>query len=294
MARRRTASGRGGRGGGQSWGEVVMVLIALVLAIALAGAAAFVTVPATLVLLVLVCARPNGAGASIRRWSVWRRLRGLEPTRGRATFAAALAIYGVVIPGACLSLLVTGIRSETSGRPSGAPGVAVTQSTDTPAPAATDAPTVAPTPTAAPPLPVAPPTAAPPADPCHVGGVTYCALNPRVTQATIGSTICVLGWTATVRPPESYTYDLKKQQIAQEGLPGGTRNYEEDHRMPLELGGAPSDVMNLSPESPPSPNPKDSDETSLKYHVCDGRMALVQAQHQMVSTWLAGYPGYRR
>ena len=27
------------------------------------------------------------------------------------------------------------------------------------------------------------------------------SLNPDVTQATIGSTICVRGWTATVRPP---------------------------------------------------------------------------------------------
>ncbi|MBV8598859.1 MAG: hypothetical protein JO017_08565, partial [Actinobacteria bacterium] len=27
------------------------------------------------------------------------------------------------------------------------------------------------------------------------------ATNPDVTQATIGSTICVRGWTATVRPP---------------------------------------------------------------------------------------------
>jgi hypothetical protein len=27
------------------------------------------------------------------------------------------------------------------------------------------------------------------------------ALNPDVTQASIGSTICVSGWTATIRPP---------------------------------------------------------------------------------------------
>ncbi|MHB8717352.1 MAG: hypothetical protein ACYDAC_00455 [Candidatus Dormibacteria bacterium] len=163
-----------------------------------------------------------------------------------------------------------------------APVVATTLPSTTAAP--TDAPTVVPT---DPPVP-------PPADPCHVHGVTYCSLNPDVTQASIGSTICVSGWTSTVRPSESYTYNLKRQQMAEEGLPGSTRDYEEDHRMPLELGGAPSDVSNLSPESPPSPNPKDSDETSLKYDVCDGRMSLVAAQAQMVSTWLAAYPGYKR
>ena len=204
-----------------------------------------------------------------------------------ASVAAVLAMM-VVAAGAtaCDSSLNTASSSATADT-STPPSAVVAPSTDTPV--ATDAPIVVPTA-----LPTDPPAPALPADPCHVSGVTYCSLNPNVTQATIGSTICVSGWTASVRPSESYTYNLKKQQMAQEGLPGSTRNYEEDHRMPLELGGAPSDVMNLSPESPPSPNPKDSNETSLKYDVCDGRMSLVQAQAQMVSTWLAAYPGYRQ
>jgi ferritin len=40
------------------------------------------------------------------------------------------------------------------------------------------------------------------------------ALNPNVTQSNIAQTICRPGWTATVRPPESYTYQLKRQQMA--------------------------------------------------------------------------------
>ncbi len=63
--------------------------------------------------------------------------------------------------------------------------------------------------------------------------------------------------------------------------------------MPLELGGSPADPYNLSPESPASPNPTDSDETSLKYQVCDGRLTLAQAQQRMVAAWLAAYPGYK-
>src|SRR5689334_838052 len=68
-------------------------------------------------------------------------------------------------------------------------------------------------------LPAPEPTASPlPSDPCHVGKVTYCALNPAVTQATIHATICVSGWTATVRPPSSYTSELKVEQLAAFGF----------------------------------------------------------------------------
>ncbi len=41
------------------------------------------------------------------------------------------------------------------------------------------------------------------------------AINPDVTQANIGSTVCVRGWTKTVRPPASHTNRLKKFQIRQ-------------------------------------------------------------------------------
>ena len=40
-------------------------------------------------------------------------------------------------------------------------------------------------------------------------------IDPRVTQANIKSTICKKGYTASVRPPESYTEPLKKKGIAQ-------------------------------------------------------------------------------
>src|SRR5690242_16096646 len=75
------------------------------------------------------------------------------------------------------------------------------------------------------------------------------ALNPSVTQSTIGSTICVSGWTATVRPSSSYTTALKITQIAEYGYSDtSTADYEEDHFIPLELGGAPKAATNLWPE----------------------------------------------
>ncbi len=251
------------------------------------GVAAVITVPLSLVLLVLVLAQPSGAGLRIREWPIWRRLPGLRSRPSRGAFAALLCLYGVVIPGACCALLVGAVR--------GTNGPGATSPATGPVAQTTPEATTAANPTSSAPSTDAVPTAAPPpapADPCHSGGVTFCALNPAVTQATIEQTICHTGWTSTVRPPESYTETLKSQQIAAEGLPGGLSDYEEDHRMPLALGGAPSDPMNLSPESPPSPNSKDSAELTLRDEVCGGDLTLLQAQQQLVAGWLAPYPRY--
>jgi hypothetical protein len=56
------------------------------------------------------------------------------------------------------------------------------------------------------------------------------AVDPAVTQATIGDTICVPGWTLTVRPPERYTEELKRRQIEEYGYADRRLgDYEEDH-----------------------------------------------------------------
>jgi hypothetical protein len=39
-----------------------------------------------------------------------------------------------------------------------------------------------------------------------------------VSQATIDRTICVSGWTATVRPPESYTEQIKRLEAGSGGV----------------------------------------------------------------------------
>src|SRR5947209_1950760 len=54
------------------------------------------------------------------------------------------------------------------------------------------------------------------------------AIDPRVTQANIRTTICVSGYTATVRPPVSYTNALKARQIDEYGFADTLpRHYEE-------------------------------------------------------------------
>ena len=71
-------------------------------------------------------------------------------------------------------------------------------------------------------------------------------LNPAVTQETIGDTICVPGWTKTQRPSGRYTGRLKVELIRREGLPEELLvDFQLDHRIPLALGGAPSDPRNF-------------------------------------------------
>jgi len=67
-----------------------------------------------------------------------------------------------------------------------------------------------------------------------------------VTQANISVTICVSGWTATVRPPTSYTQALKRTMLTRAGLdPNTAIAYELDHFVPLAIGGHPRSEDNL-------------------------------------------------
>jgi hypothetical protein len=112
------------------------------------------------------------------------------------------------------------------------------------------------------------------------------AINPNVTQATIAATICTTGWTATIRPPASYTDKVKREQIAAYGdTDTHTRDYEEDHLVSLELGGAPDDPRNLWPEPGASPNPKDKVENALHKAICAHHIDLTAAQAAIAQDW---------
>ena len=113
------------------------------------------------------------------------------------------------------------------------------------------------------------------------------ALNPAVTQATINQTICVSGYTRTIRPAESITEAEKQASMAAYGDTGSMSDFEYDHLVSLELGGAANDMRNLWPEPGASPNPKDSVETELHSLVCSGQMPLSQAQHIIATGWVS-------
>jgi hypothetical protein len=112
------------------------------------------------------------------------------------------------------------------------------------------------------------------ADPVRTPGV----LNADVTQATIHSTICVHGWTKTIRPPTSYTNELKRKQMREYGVRGSLSEYQEDHLISLELGGHPTDPRNLWPEPYPRASEVDAIENDLNDRVCSGALSLEDAQ----------------
>lgn len=123
------------------------------------------------------------------------------------------------------------------------------------------------------------------------------ATNPDVTQATINDTICKSGWTKTIRPNNAYFTRLKHYQMAQMKLEGNPSDYEEDHLISLELGGAPKDPKNLWPQkwytdSGWGAHKKDVIETRLKRLVCTHQLTLEEAQKAVAEDWIAAYKKY--
>ena len=124
------------------------------------------------------------------------------------------------------------------------------------------------------------------------------AINPDVTQDTIATTICFPGWTATVRPPKEYTNALKRRQIAAFGYADRrVGHYEEDHLIPLSLGGAPYDTRNLWPEPRVADDGwtsdmKDELEAVLPRLVCEGKLSLDEARRAIATDWRQAFRRY--
>lgn len=108
--------------------------------------------------------------------------------------------------------------------------------------------------------------------------ITPGALNAGVRQGTIRRTICKAGWTASIRPSSSYTTALKIKQMPLYEEGGSLSQYEEDHLIPLELGGAPRNAKNLWPEPRTQSKRSDPLETKLKRQVCQHSLTLAAAR----------------
>jgi hypothetical protein len=125
------------------------------------------------------------------------------------------------------------------------------------------------------------------------------ALNPAVTQQTLGETICRRGgYTRSIRPPESYTYKIKVESIREYGYTDKRlSHYELDHLISLELGGSPDSPQNLWPEPHYVAGgwgsyAKDKLENKLHDMVCHGEIPLAQAQHEEATDWITAYKKY--
>jgi hypothetical protein len=97
--------------------------------------------------------------------------------------------------------------------------------------------------------------------------------------------LCPVAHTKLIRPPASYTDALKRVQMRAYGDTGSSATFEEDHLIPLALGGAPRDPQNLWPQPHSSPNEKDTVEGAAHDAVCTGKITLPDAQHQIATDW---------
>ena len=104
------------------------------------------------------------------------------------------------------------------------------------------------------------------------------AFNPDVTQASITTTVCVKGYTKTIRPPVSFTGPLKYKLLVQQHLPGTVRDYQLDHMVSLELGGAPTSPRNLWMEPLAKAHRDDLFENALHRSLCSYSISLRQAR----------------
>ena len=126
---------------------------------------------------------------------------------------------------------------------------------------------------------------------------TPSATNPDITQDNIEKTICNPRWsTKSIRPPASYTNHLKVEQVREYRYSDSIlKDYEEDHFIPLELGGNPIDPRNLWPEPFETSRPdggahyKDKVENYLHAQVCAGSLTLEEAQKEITGDWYRVY-----
>jgi hypothetical protein len=109
------------------------------------------------------------------------------------------------------------------------------------------------------------------------------AINRAVTQKTIRKTICVASWTRKTQPSVAYASKLRLRQMKQYGEVGNPRAYEEDHMIPIELGGAPRNPKNLWPEPRAQSKRSDPLEGTLRRNVCAGTLTLAAARKRIVT-----------
>jgi len=125
-------------------------------------------------------------------------------------------------------------------------------------------------------------------DPTKTPGV----LNSAITPTMIKDTVCKSGWTATVRPPTSFTDKLRNADTPADHKP---LDGELDHLISIEDGGAPADPRNLwwmIYADHYGARVKDVLETKLKRLVCAGTITLDQARAALSPNWLVGYQQY--
>ncbi|QQC67362.1 hypothetical protein [Paraburkholderia ginsengisoli] len=121
-------------------------------------------------------------------------------------------------------------------------------------------------------------------------------LDERVTQQSIGETICRPGYADAVAPPFDEWMTQKDQMLAERGIDTGDgAAFALDRRVPLILGGSPDAPANLDLlpwAGREGERRKARAAVMLKRCVCEGKLSLAQAQATILGKWSAIYSGF--
>jgi hypothetical protein len=125
-----------------------------------------------------------------------------------------------------------------------------------------------------------------------VVSVPNASLTPGATVLVSTTQVC------SAPNPKNRTVpaSLQRQVFAEYGLSGAEpKSYEVDYLITPALGGA-DDIHNLWPQSYSSTvwnaRVKDSLEDRLRELVCEGRLDLATAQHDLSADWISAYKKY--
>jgi hypothetical protein len=126
--------------------------------------------------------------------------------------------------------------------------------------------------------------------------ITPGAIDPAVTPHNLHDTVCVRGYTAKVRPDKRVTNRLKREQIRQYRYADtNPQPYEQDHLIPLSIGGNPTDPKNLWPqprEGEWGAEQKNDLEFVAYRLVCSGQLNLQEAQQRIAANWIEAYQAW--
>ena len=126
-------------------------------------------------------------------------------------------------------------------------------------------------------------------------------LTPGEAVITDATVVCRPGYATRIRPNGAAWQRLKEEAYDRYGLRRGHRSvvdaygmrhtaYEIDHLVPLEIGGAPTDIRNIWPQPIAAARQKDRVENELHSLVCSGRISLVAAQTAIARDWKTAVP----
>jgi hypothetical protein len=118
------------------------------------------------------------------------------------------------------------------------------------------------------------------------------AINPAVTEATLSSTVCISGWTTTVRSFFA-SQRAKLEKMKALGATDATA-FELDHVVPLCAGGSVDDPSNLQLQPWAEATRKDRLEVQACRCLCGGKVSLAEVQADFKGDWKVAYAKYAK